>query len=477
MYSEGAVNTSCDRFLTFSLGGLSCILEPLHSTMLMSQRLASTLAARTRPHFPGLAPPGMTVPPVFADGASGSQVHDRVIEACSSQLRHGFANIGGAYGTSEQAGRAVDGARAAMANIFHCSPVEVVFGPSMTALTFHVARAAEQSIALGCGDEVVLDPLSHAANIAPWQWLANQRGATVKWLPVAGSGGECGLATDDRLASVLTPGRTKLVAVGAASNGTGTVHDVATICAAARSAGALTFVDAVHYAAHHLIDVQRWDCDFAVCSPYKFFGPHSGVLYGRRSLLESWQVHQLDCATDELPCASNGGMSRWELGTQNHEALAGVTAAVDYLAWLGEAASLGDSNASPQDRSRRERLVAGFGAIEAHEDELKAAFLTGVRAMQRQGVDLEVLGVSEPCRPRSRTPTFAIAKRSRSPEDLAGALCAAGIWTTSGNHYASLWSEHSGGLATAEAGLARLGFLHYNTCDEIERVLQVLRSC
>lgn len=449
-------------------------------------RHGSSLAAAIFPQFPGLSPPGsLSPPPVFADGASGSQCHASVIEAVSEQLKYGFANVGGEYGSSERVGRAVDGARNAMAAFFHCQPAEVTFGPSMTALTFHLARALDSSpehlFALGPGDEVLLDPLSHRANVTPWVWLAQQRGASVKWLPVADSGGACRLARDpDELASAFTPGRTKLVALGAASNGTGTVHDVAAICNAAQAVGALTFVDAVHLAAHHALDVQAWGCDFAVCSPYKFFGPHSGVLYGRARLMEALPTHQLDLATDELPHAGNSGMSRWELGTQSHEALAGILAAVKYLQGLGT-----QFGHAPPTASARERLVAGFSAIETQEDALKEAFLLGLQELQHStreegggaGGGFALLGVADPARLRDRTPTFALHRPGTAAEDLASRLCRQGIWTTSGNHYTALWDSHSGGATSLEHGMARLGFLHYNTVSEVERVLRALRVC
>lgn len=439
-------------------------------------RRASTLGATVRSQFPGLTPRGMEgAPPVFADGASGSQVHGSVVEAMSEQLRHGFANVGGGYTTADNVGLTVDGTRSAMADFINCHPTEVAFGASMTALTFHLARALHNTpITLGPGDEVALDPLSHNANVSPWVQLALRRGATVRWLPVVGSGAECTLATEPAdLAGVIVPGVTKLVAVGAASNGTGTVHDVARVCAAASDADALSFVDAVHYAPHHLIDVQKWRCDFLVCSPYKFFGPHSGVLFGRRGLFADLRAERLELSDDGLPCESNGGMSRWELGTQNHEALSGVRAAVEYLAGLG--AQFGGASA---EAPRRERLAAGVRAIEEHEAELKGAFLEGVEAM----ADVRLLGVrastaSQRGQPFARTPTFAIRKEGVEPDELARRLVERGVWCTAGNHYAGLWSQHSGGLATTEGGgMARLGFLHYNTCDEVERALAALRE-
>lgn len=428
---------------------------------------------------------------MFADGASGSQVHSSVIAAMTEQLSCGFSNVGGYYRTSENVGLAVDGARAAMADFFHCDASEVCFGPSMTALTFHVSHALEASI--GPTDEIVLDPLSHRANVSPWMNMAARRGATVKWLPVSGSGAACTLDTSaDALACVLAPGRTRLVAVGAASNGTGTVHDVAGVCTAARAAGALSYVDAVHYAAHHPVDVRAWGCTFAACSPYKFFGPHAGCLYGAREPLSALPFDRLDVQDDGLPSEANCWMSRAEIGTQCHEALAGITACVDYLASLGSSGG-GDGRPSgppggggATTSGRRARLLAGWRRVEAHEEELKRAMLEGLvdlnaRAKDgRGGCEVQLLGVHEPApadRPARRTPTFAIAKEGVDADRLVQRLCAAGVWCTSGNHYASLWDEHSGGRATtAGGGMARLGFLHYNTADEIERVLAALRE-
>jgi selenocysteine lyase/cysteine desulfurase len=244
------------------------------------------------------------------------------------------------------------------------------------------------------------------------------------------------------------------------------------ICAAANQVGALSFVDAVHFAAHHSMDVRAWGCTFAVCSPYKFFGPHSGVLFGRRSHLESAPVEKLDLAGNELPCDTDP-MSRWELGTQSFESLAGVAAAVEYLASLGSR-----FGAVRADASRRQRICSGWRAIEDHEDDLKAAFLSGVDAMRTRGCDVRILGVREVGFIRERTPTFAIHKAGCSPEELVAHLVKQNVWCTSGNHYASLWTDHSGGLATSDGGgMARLGFLHYNTVEEVEYVLKVLREC
>lgn len=266
----------------------------------------------------------------------------------------------------------------------------------------------------------------------------------------------------------MIDGRTSLVAVGAASNGVGTVHDVQAVCAAAAELSegrAVSFVDAVHYAPHALVDVRALGCDFLACSPYKFFGPHSGVLFGRAELLAVLPVDNLAAQDDGLPRDANCHMSRWELGTQNFEALAGVTAAVDYLASVGPRFGGAEVGAP-----RRVRLDAAWRAIVAHERELKARFLEGAAAVN----GLRVLGVTDMSRLELRTATFAVAKTGRAQAELCEALCARGIWCTAGNHYASFWEKYGGGLATVEEGMTRIGLLHYNTLEEVDRILRAL---
>lgn len=447
-------------------------------------------------------------PPVFADGASGSQLHQGAIDAAVRQMRDGAANVGGGYGSSLACDRAVADARAAMADFFLCDPCEVVFGPSMTALAFHVARAlergarapSESAIAHGwgaswiaAGANLVLDPFSHHANLSPWLRLAEACGAEVRWLPVAPAGASTGASAPsagaptpaalagaffslDVSTEALAPlidARTALVAVGAASNGCGSVHDVASLCAAAKelsSGGALTFVDAVHYAPHAALDVHQLGCDLLACSPYKFFAPHAGVLHGRAELLRALDFDRLSVQTDDLPCEANGGMSRAELGTQSYESLAGTTAAVDYLASLG--ARFGGADAAAP---RRERLESGMHAIRAHENDLKRRFLEGAAAM---GDGLRVLGHVDitPSALDARTPTFAVARRGMSGAHLASELVRQDVWCTAGNHYAQFWGAHSGGLANNDEGMCRIGFLHYNTVAEVDRVLGAIES-
>eukprot|EP00928_Gymnodinium_smaydae_P095613 TRINITY_DN8258_c0_g1_i1.p1 TRINITY_DN8258_c0_g1~~TRINITY_DN8258_c0_g1_i1.p1 ORF type:complete len:740 (-),score=157.21 TRINITY_DN8258_c0_g1_i1:271-2490(-) len=432
-----------------------------------------SLAAGVRGEFPGLDPPGEARRPILADGASGSQLHASVLAAIETQMRYGIANIGGSYASSRKAEAAVSGARSAMADFLNCAPREVAFGPTMTALTFHLARSFQREGFLRPGDNVVLDPISHGANVWTWAQLAKASGAEVRWLPVmqATSASDCRVdARAEALAAVIDA-QTKLVAVGRASNGVGTVHDVEAVCKAAKElskGSARTFVDAVHYAPHGLVDVAAIGCDFLACSPYKFFGPHSGLLFGREELFGSLPAERLDCSDDGLPLPENGNMSRWELGTQNYEALAGVEAAVDYLASLGSRFG----GASPE-AGRREALGAAWRAVEAHEHELKVRFLEGVANIP----SLRLLGVADPERTAERTATFAVAKEGLSAAELAERLCERGIWCTAGNHYAGFWEKQSNGSVNNADGMTRIGLLHYNTLDEVDEILNVLEDC
>ena len=488
------------------------------------------LAEGVRGEFPGLTPPGdggvgldgrgssssgggngggsgsggggggttSTGPPIFADGASGSQLHQSAIDAAVRQMQYGAANVGGGYGSSLLVDRAVGDARDAMSDFMNCAPHEVVFGPSMTSLTFHVARALERHARLrhaGGGDtllwpqahaNVVLDPFSHHANISPWVRMAEAVGAEVRWLPVVGSATAAAAGSDAAATPVCTldarldalsgliDEHTALVAFGAASNGVGSVHDVPALCAAAKqlsSGGAHTFVDAVHYAPHVAVDVQALGCDILACSPYKFFAPHAGTLYGRESVLAALDADRLSVQTDELPCEENCNMSRMELGTQSYESLAGTTAAVDYLASVGTRFGGADEGAS-----RRCRLESGWRAIGAHENEIKKRFLDGAAAM---GDAVRVLGHVGTTRDalEARTCTFAVSRRGLSAAQFASALVKQNIWCTAGNHYAQFWGEHSGGMANDDEGMARIGFLHYNTLAEVDRVLEAIERC
>ncbi|OLQ02112.1 putative cysteine desulfurase [Symbiodinium microadriaticum] len=427
------------------------------------------LSETVRKEFPGLRS-GLRDAPVLADGASGSQLHESAIQAVQDQLTYGIANIGGAYESSSRAEAAVSTARLAASDFLGCDAQEVVFGASMTALVLHLARALGPALHASAATprNVVLDPMSHGANVWPWLKLAAGLGAEVRWLPVLK---DClCLDTSDQALGTVIDRNTCFVAAGAASNGVGSIHDVQQLCQAAKELSeerALTFVDAVHFAPHGHVNVRRIGCDFLVCSPYKFFGPHAGILFGRRRLSESLPADRLDCSDDSLPSMANGHMSRWEVGTQNYEALAGVTAAVNYLADLGHRFG-GASPSAP----RPERLEAGWHAIEAHENDLKRRFLEGLQSIRT----VHLLGEEDPTQIAHRTATFAVCKESLAPQELAKRLCSRGIWCTAGNHYAGFWEAHSGGLATNEEGMARLGLLHYNSVGEVDRILAALED-
>ena len=417
---------------------------------------AADLAATVRSEFPGLVAVGEGA--ALVDGASGSQVHDTVLEAVKDAMVTASANLGGRYPSSERVLELVVAARRAYADFLHCDPAEVVFGNNATTLVTRVSRAIARD--WEAGDNVVLSALDHDANAGPWAWAAREAGVDVRWIPVTDEG-----TLDLSALPRLVDDRTRVVACGVASNGLGAVTDVAAVCASAKALAprALTFLDAVHFAPHGLVDVEAFGCDFLVCSPYKFFGPHCGVLYGRRALLESLGPAKLLLSDDGLPSDGNCHMSKWELGTQNFEALAGATAAVDYLASLGD--RFGGLTADPAALSRRERLVAGFAAIATHEHALKRRFLDGA-------AKIDGLTVVGPADGRARTSTFAVVKEGVDPERLTATLVDDHrVYCTYGNHYCRLWE----GLGLdAATGATRLGFLHYNTVEDVDRALAAL---
>src|SRR3981081_3508713 len=274
-----------------------------------------------RAQFPSLAQPVNGHPAAFLDGPGGTQVPQRVIDAVSDYLRRDNANTGGAYATSRRTDTLIAGARAAMGDFLHCGADEVIFGPNMTTLTFAISRAIGRE--LGPGDEIVVTRLDHDANVSPWLALA-ERGVTIRWAEIRQQ--DCTLDMTD-LAGKIGP-RTKLVAVGYASNAVGTINPVKEIVRLAHAAGALAYIDAVHYGPHGLIDVAALDCDFLACSTYKFFGPHMGVLYGKRERLKGLKPYKGRPNTSAIP-------NCWEWGTLNHECIAGSAACVEYLADLG----------------------------------------------------------------------------------------------------------------------------------------------
>jgi cysteine desulfurase family protein (TIGR01976 family) len=401
-----------------------------------------------RAQFPALAQEVNGHPAVFFDGPGGTQVPQRVIDAVADYLIHHNANTHGAFATSRRTDETIDAARAVMADLLGCAADEVVFGPNMTTLTFAISRAFGRDIRPG--DEIVLTRLDHDANVAPWKALEEQ-GAVIRMVDIDTE--ECTLDMAD-MARAIGP-HTKLVAVGYASNAVGTINDVATITRMAHAVGALVYIDAVHYAPHGPIDVQALDCDFLACSPYKFFAPHMGALYGKREHLARLRPYKVRPASDDIP-------DRWETGTKNHEGLAGVTAAIEYLAELGQ-------RIKPA-ATRRVALVQAMEAIKAYERGLSERLIAGLLAIP----GLTFYGISDPARFDMRTPTVAVRLAGRTPRELAEALGRRGIFCWDGNYYAINLTERLG--VEADGGMLRIGLVHYNTAEEIDRLLEALNE-
>lgn len=401
--------------------------------------------AAVRVQFPALQRTVNDQPAIFLDGPGGTQSPDSVIEAMSGYLRHGSSNLGGPFLTSREADAIADNARLAMMDMLNARrPEEIVFGQNMTSLTFAMSRAIAQT--WQAGDEIIVTRLDHDANISPWLRAAEDQGVQVHWLDFRPE--DCTL--DLALLGSLLNERTRLVAVNYASNAVGTISEVKRVVELAHAVGAWVYVDAVHFTPHDIVDVQALDCDFLACSVYKFFGPHTGVLYGKYELLDQLMAYKVRPASATPP-------GKWETGTQSFESLAGVTAAVDYLASLGGEAG-----------SRRERLVRAMAAIKDYEAKLSEQFLrraTSIPGMRVYGItDIENLA--------ARTPTFAINIAGYSPEYIATYLGKRGIFVWHGHYYAIAVMERLGTLE--QGGLVRIGFVHYNTLEEMERLFQAL---
>ena len=400
-----------------------------------------------RAEFPALALEQDGRPVVFLDGPGGTQVPQRVIDAVADYYRASNANHGGAFATSVRSDAILEEAHAAAADLLGAaSPAEVKFGNNMTTLTFALSRSIAR--VLQPGDEIVISRLDHEANRGPWLAAAADAGAVVREIGVDLADCTLDLAS---LAEVLSE-RTRLVAVGYAANAVGTVNPVAEIVRMARDAGAWTFIDAVHYAPHGPLDVVALGADFMACSAYKFFGPHAGILYGRASLLAELPAYKVRPAEE-----------RWETGTQNHEGIAGTLAAVEYLADVGR--RFGDVDPAG---TRRDRLVAGMRAIEAHERDLSIRVLEGLADI----AGLAIHGLASPARVAARTPTFGVTMAGWAPRELAEALAARGIYAWDGDFFATTLIEDLGLAPTG--GVVRLGLVHYATIDEVDRLLDTL---
>jgi cysteine desulfurase family protein (TIGR01976 family) len=396
--------------------------------------------AEIRTHFPALERSHGGRPSVaYFDGPGGTQVPRAVVGAIADYLYHHNANTHWDYPTSHETDAIIEDARQTLADFINAAPNEIAFGANMTTLTFHLSRALGRR--LSAGDEIIVTELDHHANIAPWQALAHERGAvlrTVKMLPETGQ-------LDWQDFTELLNRRTKLVAVGAASNALGTITDVRRAIEAAHGFGALSFVDAVHYAPHQLVDVRSLDCDFLACSAYKFYGPHIGVLYGKGDLLESLDFPKLLPAPDVAP-------ERVETGTQNHEGIAGAAAAVDFFA------SLAPGN------SRRERLRAAFASLHTRGMDLTAQLWQGLS-------DIKGVKVYGPAPDLPRTPTVSFTIAGVSSTAVAQELATRGIFLSHGDFYAATVIER---LSLGVEGLVRAGCACYTTTEEVESLLRAV---
>jgi cysteine desulfurase family protein (TIGR01976 family) len=385
----------------------------------------------------------------FLDGAAGSQVPRSVIDAISSYYVNHNANHGGCFATSRESDAVVDEARGACADLVG-TPDDgcIVFGANMTTLTFALSRAIAAE--WKPGDEVIVTRLDHDANVSPWVRAAADRGATVRHVNIHPE--DCTLDLEDFRKKLS--GRTRLVAVGCASNAVGTRNPFPEMIRLAHEAGARVFLDAVHHAPHLLMDVAAWDCDFLCCSAYKFFGPHVGVLYGKRELLQELPAYKVRPCPDTIP-------DRWMTGTQNFAAIAGVGAAIEYLAKIGR--TLGETD------GRRACLVRALAAIEKYERDAGGKLLAGLASVP----GVKVWGITDANRLAERVPTVSFTHARHRPQEVVRHLDSRGVFAWHGNYYALPLTES---LGVEPDGMVRVGLLHYNTSAEIERLVRALNE-
>ena len=399
-----------------------------------------------REQFPALKRNVDGKPAVFFDGPAGTQVPQCVIDAIGDYLIRCNANHDGTFATSIESDELLEDCHQAAADFVGTPDSgEVSFGANMTTLVFALSRALANT--WNAGDEIILSRLEHDANFTPWRLAAEDAGVTIRYVDIDPS--DCTLRVEQY--ADLINSRTRLIAVGCASNAVGTINPVKQICRLAREAGATSFLDAVHYAPHDLIDVSDWGCDFLICSAYKFFGPHVGIMYGRRGLLEQIQPYKLRTSPTELP-------GRWMTGTQNHECIAGTKAAIDYISGIGR-------TLEPSAQTRRSALRVAYQAIRSYERGLLDQMLDGLLSVPQ----IKVWGITEPSDRDQRFPTVAIRHPTISSKEFARKLAADGIFTWHGNYYALPLTEMIG---VEPEGMVRIGAVHYNTSDEVDRLIE-----
>ena len=404
--------------------------------------------------------PSLDRPAIFFDNPGGTQIARSSAERIQRYLLECNANHEGAFATSRQSDAILDEAHAAMADFLNAArPEEIIFGANMTTLTLHISRSLARQ--LKPGDEIVVTRLDHDANISPWLLVAEDRGCKVTWIDFDPQ--DCTLKLDEFEQALER--KPRIVAFGYASNAVGTINPVRKITEMAHAAGALVYVDAVQYAPHGPIDVQALGVDFLVCSSYKFFGPHAGILYGRYELLEQLKAYKVRPAPNSLP-------GKFETGTQNHEGIAGVLGALEYFEWLGKTFGAGQEEGLRERgySGRRLELKKGLTALRAYEFELSRALL----ATLGQVPGLHLYGLAEPRKLDQRVPTFSFTLEGKQPRAVAEALAEAGIYVWDGNYYALAVTERLG--VEASGGMVRVGAVHYNTLEEVARLGEVLKS-
>jgi len=404
---------------------------------------------KLRRQFPALMQQVNGQSPIFLDGPGGSQVPQSVLSAMSAYLGYYNSNLGGAFFSSDKTVSLMGNARQAVADLLNApSKEQIVFGANMTSLTFSFSRALSRDWQVG--DEVIVTNADHFSNVSSWRQAAEEKGAQVHAVKIDDA--DCTL--DLAHYKSLLNHKTKLVAVTYASNTTGSINDIKQIVELAHQVGALVYVDAVHYAPHELIDVQALNCDFLACSAYKFFGPHVGIVYGKREHLEGFTPYKVEPAKDVIP-------GRWETGTQSFEGLAGVIAAIDYVASLSEL---------PESTPRRERLAKAFVNSKEHEMALSAHFLKRLADFPQ----IRLFGIEDESRLAERTPTFALTFEGLAPREVSEFLGKQHMCVWDGNFYAQGLCEQLGVMD--KGGVVRIGCMHYNTIEELEKLFSAFEE-
>ncbi len=403
-----------------------------------------------RKEFPSLKEKFNGRQAIFFDSPGGTQVPKRVIDAMKDYFLRKNSNTHGVFETSIRTDSTIEEARIVASDFLNSSPDEIVFGNNMTSLTFHLSRSLSKEIKKG--DEIIVTRLEHDANISPWLMLAEDTGAKIRWCEINKE--DCTLEMEDLKSKINE--RTRIIAICYASNSVGTINDVKKVVKWGKEVGAITYVDAVQYAPHGLIDVKDLGCDFLVCSSYKFFGPHLGILYGKREHLNRWRAYKVRPVPDFSP-------EKWETGTQNHEGIAGFISAVEYIAELGVKYG-GESKESP----RRIKIIRAFEMIKDYESKLCGYLLEELSNIR----NVKIYGIRSLNRCNERVPVISIRKEGKSPEEMAKALARENIFCWHG-HFFAIEIQRALGLDD-KGGFLRIGLVHYNTREEIKKFISCI---